>query len=291
MMQPVSQAISLQTARAYNLTYQSNYLNFSGFNMMTDGSISQFEGDLKSPYVGLDTHCNITPDYEAIKSDVLKADKEGFRFSLHAQGDAAVSKCVDIFSDCQRDSEGQLRHRHCITDLELTDPYDLERMGWLGITAEIYPQIPSLYNRNDKIDLIYSRIGPERSSHYWNRRKMATSKVNISCATDLPLLIPDIPESIFHACGGYFDDTESLNPENTLTTLELLRAWTYGGAYNLGVEQRLGSLEVGKLADFVVLDDDVLSVPMEIIRDIKVHATWLAEYGCIYQNTSKENKR
>ena len=282
MSQPVSKPLDLETALAFRTKYTSDYLKFSGFNRMTDGSISQFAGDLKKPYQGHDFCCSLPIQYDHIRTEVLKADSEGFRFSLHAQGDAAVAKCIDIFSECQRDSNGRLENRHCITDLELTDPYDLERMGWLGVVAEIYPQIPSLYTRVEKLEMINAKIGSDRGKNYWNRRKMADSNVVISCATDLPLLVDDIPESIFHACGAFFEDDVCFNPENAFTMLELLKAWTYGGAYNLGVESKLGSLEIGKLADITILDNDLLTVPYNAMKHVKVYETWQANKGCIY---------
>lgn len=85
-------------------------------------------------------------------------------------------------------------------------------MGKLGVIAEIYPQIQSIANRKDKLAMIEEKIGMDRGQYYWNRRKMADSNVLLSCGTDLPLLIDDIPESIYHQS----EDT-SLKVENHLT--------------------------------------------------------------------------
>ena len=58
------------------------------------------------------------------------------------------------------------------------------------------------------------------------------------------LMITDIPEAIFHGCGGYFPDgKEQYNVQNTITIAEMLKAWTYGGAYNIGMEDKIGTLE------------------------------------------------
>ena len=93
---------------------------------------------------------------------------------------------------------------------------------------------------------------------------MLDSGVVLSGATDLPLMITDIPEAIYHGCGGYFPEGgEPFNKENTITIPEMLKAWTRGGAYNLGMEEKLGTLEEGKLADIAVLDKNVFEVSME----------------------------
>ena len=63
-------------------------------------------------------------------------------------------KVLDIYDSCQKDENGKLINRHSITDLEFSDPTDLERMGKLGVIAEIYPQIQSIANRKDKLAMI-----------------------------------------------------------------------------------------------------------------------------------------
>lgn len=274
MSQPVGAPMNLEHGRNMRRMFHSSFVRFSGYNQMTDGSISQFEGEMKEPYLNSDTCCKKDIDWETLKADALAADAEDFRFSLHAQGDGAIGKTVDIFAQCKKDANGRLVNRHAITDLECSDPADLERMGRLGIIAEVYPQIMSLADRESKVAMICEKIGEARGTNYWNRRKMADFGVVISCGTDLPLLYDDIPESIYHSAGARFPEGgEPFNPENTLTVGELLKAWTRGGQYNLGQEETLGTLEAGKTADIAVLDRDIFHTPMEEIRDVKVSMT------------------
>ena len=221
-----------------------------------------------------DTICAMEIDWKQLEEDVIEADRKGFRFSLHCQGDGAIEKALDIFEKCKRDENGRVILRQAMTDLEFSDPKDLERMGKLGVTAEVYPQIQSIANRNDKLKMIKEKIGEERGRYYWNRRKMIDSGVTISCGTDLPLLIDDIPESIYHAVGGYFPEGgEPFNEENMLTRAELIKAWTYGGAYNLSKEERIGTLKEGKKADLVVMSGNLFETPIEEIRNLDVAMT------------------
>lgn len=277
MSQPVSTGIDLEYGRKMRERFQGDFVRFSGYNRMTDGSISQLCGDLKKPYAcAPDICCAQAIDYDLIEAETLAADAESFRFSLHAQGDAAIHKVLNIYEKCKRDPKGKLIHRHSITDLEFSDPEDLERMGRLGVLAEIYPQIQSISDRSGKLAMIEEKIGTDRGRYYWNRRKMADSGVLLSCATDLPLLIPDIPESFYHACGAWFPEGgESFNQENALTISEILLAWTKGGAYNLYCEETLGTLEAGKKADITVLDKDIFKVDLKDIRDVKVCLTFV----------------
>ena len=125
--------------------------------------------------------------------------------------------------------------------------------------SRIIFQIMSLDPADVLINNIKQTIGTERGKYYWNRRKMQDSGMNLSGATDLPLLLTSIPESIYYSCGGYMDGrAEAFQSENTLTVPELLKAWTIGGQKNLGMEEVLGTLEEGKLADITVFDRNLL---------------------------------
>ena len=219
MSQPVAEPFNLSYGKEMREKFKGEFVRFSGYNQMTDGSISELCGDLKKPYSCADTTCAQDIDWDLLANDTFKADAEGFRFSLHAQGDAAISKVLDIYDSCQKDENGKLINRHSITDLEFSDPTDLER---------------------------------------------------------IPLLIDDIPESIYHAVGGYFPEGgEPFNKQNMLTIPELLTAWSAGGAYNLYQEKELGTLEKGKKADIVVFDGNLFETAIEEIRSRKVEVTFL----------------
>lgn len=274
MSQPVGSPADLKNGAAMRSRFKGPFVQFSGFNRMTDGSISQCCADISEPYLCKDTKCAQDIDYKLIEEETLAADALGFRFSLHAQGDAAIRKVLDIYDKCSKTSDGKLVNRHAMTDLEFSNPKDLERMGRLGVIAEVYPQIPSFGSWERTIPMINSHIGESRGKYYWNRRKMIDSGVTVSCGTDLPLLIADIPASAYHACGGLFPEGgKPFNKKNTITIPELLKAWTINGQIDLYNEHRLGTLEAGKLADIAVLDADIFSTPIENMRSIKVCLT------------------
>ena len=274
MSQPVAKEMDLTYGEKMREMFKGDKVTFSGYNQMTDGSVSQYCADLKRPYENTDFCCRQDISWEKLASDTRKADERGFRFSLHAQGDAAIAKVLDIYKTCKKDDSGKMVNRQAITDLEFSDPKDLERMGKMGVVAEIYPQIQSIANRKDKTAMINEKIGEERGRYYWNRRKMADSGVVISCGTDLPLLIDDISQSVYHAVGGYFPEGgEPFNAENTLTLAELLKAWTYGGTYDLCKEDQLGTIEVNKKADLAALDGNIFETSLDDVRDLKVCMT------------------
>ena len=225
---------------------------------------------MKEPYLDADTRCALDIDWAEHERQVLEADAAGLRFSLHTQGDAAVAHALDIFEKCQRDDEGKVVLRQAMTDLEAADPADLERMAELGVVAEVYPLIQSIADRASKLAMIAEKIGPERGSHYWNRRKMLDSGVVLACGTDLPMTRDELGVGVYSACGGLFPEGgEPFNEQNMIGAGELLRAWCAGGAYDLEQDDVLGTLESGKLADIAVFDTDVTKIDPRDARDVR----------------------
>ena len=108
MSQPVAEPFNLSYGKEMREKFKGEFVRFSGYNQMTDGSISELCGDLKKPYSCADTTCAQDIDWDLLANDTFKADTEGFRFSLHAQGDAAISKVLDIYDSCQKDENGKL---------------------------------------------------------------------------------------------------------------------------------------------------------------------------------------
>lgn len=279
MSQPVGRAADLAYARTARDRFQGPFVRFSGFNRMTDRGLWCGLAEMIEPYEeGADAGAAgktvvEEPEWDLIARELAEVDAEGFRYSLHCQGDGAVRKTVALYRDLPRDERGRLARRHSITDLENSDPADLEAFGSIGGICEVYPQILTLDAREDCLSTMRRQIGETRLEHSWNRRGMVDAGCIVCCGTDLPLLTPHLGDSIYSACGGYFADGLPVNQGNTLTLAELLRAWTLGGAYDLEREDELGTLEPGKLADVCVLDADAFSVDPRDARSLGVALT------------------
>ena len=282
MSQPVGEPMNLPYAKRMMKQFTGDKIRFSGFNRMTDGTIADYHAELKTPYENRDFVCDQNIPWDEIEKDVLAADKEGFRWSLHAQGDGAVGKVAQIYNKCKME-HGKLVNRHSLTDMEFTAPEDLEKLGEMGVSAELYFQIMSLDPGSVLKENIKRTIGMERGKNYWNRRKMEDSGMNLCGATDLPLMITNVPESIYYSCGGYLDGVdEPFQTENTLSAVEILKAWTIGGQKNLGMEEKLGTLEEGKIADIAIFDRDLTTEDPKTVKDASVVLTIL-EGNIVYQ--------
>lgn len=273
MSQPVGEPMNLKYAKKMREMFTGEKIRFSGFNRMTDGTLASYRGELKEPYENKDFTCNFKIPWNEIEADVLTADSEGFRWTLHAQGDGAVGHIADIYGKCQMEN-GRLKNAHGLTDMEFTHPHDLERLGKMGAVGEVYFQIMSLDPANTLLENINQTIGKERGRRYWNRRKMEDAGIILCGATDLPLLITDVPAGIFYSSGGYMDGREEpFQKENTISVAEQLKAWTIGGQKNLGMEDILGTIEEGKIADFAVFDRNLLHTDIKTVRNAKVVMT------------------
>lgn len=272
MSQPVGKKMDLTYGKEMKKKYHSDFLRFSGYNQMTDGLIISEEADLVEPYEGKDYCCRKYIDYALLEEDVLKADREGLRFTLHSEGDGSFHKILQIYDKCKKEN-GKLKNRHGITDLELTGAVDEEKMAQLGVFGEIYTQVYKLDScENWKKD--YDEKLGGRRSRYMNYRSMADHGVILSGATDLPMLIPDIPEAIYYGCGTHAaDETEPVQPGNGLTIPEMLKTWTIGSQYAMEQEHILGTLESGKQADIVVFDRNLLKTDIKEIRKAHVLRT------------------
>lgn len=273
MSQPVGEPANIDFGKRMKKLFNSEFVRFSGFNQMTDGLILDKKGHLVDPYEGTDTVCEKDIDYETIEKEVLLADENDFRFTLHSEGDGAFRKILDILDKCKKNEDGTLKNRHGITDLELTMPEDEQRMAGLGAFGEIYAQVYELDTYEGYLQS-YEKVIGERQARYLNYRSLVNHGVRLCGATDLPLLLPSIPESIYYGCANYCRDKKKrINPENGLSISEMLDAWTINSQYAMEREDILGTLEEGKRADIVIFDADLFNTPIEKILKVNVKRT------------------
>lgn len=285
MSQPVGSAANIEFGLRMKDIFQGDYVRFSGFNQMTDGLILKLEGHLRQPYEGTDITCKKDIDYKRLEREVLEADKNGLRFTLHSEGDGAFHEILNIYDKCEH-VDGRLKNRHGITDLELTEPEDEKRMAAMGAFGEIYTQVYALDTYDGYVSA-YEKVIGKRQERYLNYRSLVENGVKLCGATDLPLLIPSIPESIFYGCANYGSDkSKRINPQNGLTIPEMIDAWTVNSQYAMGRENELGTLEAGKKADIVIFDRNLFTVPMQEMLNMQVKET-IVNGKKVYENTTR----
>jgi len=273
--QPVGEDADFAYGQRCRKLFDGDQVRFMGYNIMIDGDIESGDGDLLDEYLNHPgMHCGMDIDYESIEKNVMEADRQGFRCALHAEGDAAVRHCIDMFEKC-RVENGDRNARHAIVDMELIDPKDRKRLKALNISAIQYIQIMNCYgSRENYWDK--EILSEERQKTIWAYKSILEDKGRLCFGTDLPLDVPDIPLSIKYGAFRRFPDGTpegGYHPEEALTPAQILTCWSKNGQEANFEEDRLGTIEEGKLADIAVIDTDVFSGTLSEVEKAEVCMT------------------
>jgi predicted amidohydrolase YtcJ len=261
-----------QVERAIQLSKQFNKnkspdLRVVGIKIICDGVIDACTAALAEPYTS-NAHFEgpiWTP--EMLDPVVKKACDAGLQCALHAIGDQAVHNAVNVL-----EKHGKPGERHRIEHLELTAPEDAKRLGQLGITASIQPvhADPSILRAWPKL------LGPERLKRAFAYSDFADHGASLAIGSDSPTA-PYAPLSNLYVATTRKSaklphaKDDPVNANFKLELAQAVTAATYGTAYSCFAEDRVGSLEVGKMADFVVVD---MEWSGEELLKAKVKETW-----------------
>ncbi|KAL4063973.1 amidohydrolase family-domain-containing protein [Scleroderma yunnanense] len=251
-------------------------LNFRGVKLYADGALGSFGAALLEPYSDNPSTNGLMLTQPAVLADLVKRfHTDGWQVNIHCIGDRGNHIVLDIFEDVFSGSNiTEFRPR--IEHAQIMTLDDLERVGRLGV-------IPSVQPTHATSDMWYAeqRLGPDRiKGAYAYRTMIETSRTGVlPLGSDFPI------ESINPLLGFYAAVTrlsvsgqsphgvQGWYPDERLTRFQALKGMTLDAAYASFSESILGSLTVGKQADFVVLDRDIMTIPASEIPDTKVMAT------------------
>lgn len=264
----------LDQARMMRERYNSEKLQFAGVKNFLDGVPTTYTGYLLEPYADRpDTRGDTLIPKHVIQDWTVQADREGFRIRYHACGDAAVRLGLDCFEEAKRQN-GARDSRHTIEHIECIHPDDLGRFGELGVIASIQPE--HLASDTFAEHTYLSRLGPERSRLTWPIHSLQKAGAPLAFGSDYPVVCLDPITELYRAVTRLHNDGEpegGWNPQERISMADALRAYTSGAAYGNFREQDLGTLTAGKLADIVVLDQNLFAIAPERIRDTRVALT------------------
>jgi len=203
---------------------------------------------------------------------MMRADAANLQLCTHAIGDAGISAILDIYQDIET-AHGQRDRRWRIEHAQHMAARDFDRFAKLGVIASVQP-----YHAIDDGRWAEGRIGHDRSSRTYAFKSFLDHGARLALGTDWPVAPLDPMLTLYAATtratldgkhpGGWF-------PEQKLSAAEAITAYTMGSAYAEFQEHDKGSIEPGKLADFVLLNGDVLRIAPEKIRDVRVQKTWV----------------
>ena len=245
-----------------------DWLRIGSIKMFADGALGpqtawmleSFEG---SNGVGISTLSE--PD---MAESVRRANTAGLSCAIHAIGDRACRAVLDVY---EKVGSRELRNR--IEHVQLLHPQDYDRLGKLGIIASMQP----IHATSDM--LISDRYWGKRSAGAYAWRTQLAADAVLAFGSDCPVEKIDPLMGIHAAVTRRRADgspgPDGWYPEQRLTVEEAVRGFTSGAAYAAGMEDRLGSLTPGKLADFTVLDRDIFEIETMEILNTRVDATIL----------------
>lgn len=246
---------------------------YNGLKEFVDGIISTHTSIMLEPYTDLPD----APTYYELM-DLAEAERRivfyqglGINVQLHATGDGAVRESLNMYEKAVR-TNGKTRARLSVEHLDLTNPADYSRLGELGIIASVQPPHITLSDSLETNDYP-PVIGPERSKQMWSYKSFADHGAVLAFGTDYPVVYDSPMISLHRAVTRKFPDgkpEDGWNPEQRLSIEDSLIAYTLGGAKKFGKEDVVGTISVGKLADMVVVDKNLLQIDPDEILDAKV---------------------
>jgi hypothetical protein len=208
----------------------------------------------------------------AMQQRLRGADAAGLQICIHAIGDRAISMTLDMFTQIEK-TNGKRDRRWRIEHSQHMAAKDFVRYARLGVIASVQP-----YHAIDDGRWAETRIGPDRIKRTYAFRTFLDNGVRLAFGTDWSVAPLSPMWSVYAAVTRATLDDKNPGgwvPEQKLTVAEAIEAYTMGSAYAEFQEKEKGSITPGKLADFVLLSDDIFKIPQASIKNVKVEATFL----------------
>ncbi|MET3288905.1 UNVERIFIED_CONTAM: putative amidohydrolase YtcJ [Brevibacillus sp. OAP136] len=235
--------------------------------IFTDGSSSGPTIATREPYTSDPENFGILYFTQEKINEILgEAHRKGFQITAHAQGDRAI----EMVLNCIEESLGKYPrndHRHRIEHAGITTPDLLERMKKLGVVP--VPNPPFFYEFGDG----YVKNYGGRVNHMYPARDFIDNGIIAAGSSDCPVTHYNPLLGIHVAVNRKSGSGQAVGANQRITVLEAIKLYTWNGAYASFEENIKGSIEVGKLADLVVLSEPILDVAEDRIKEIQVDMT------------------
>ena len=240
-----------------------------GIKLFADGSIPGLTAALSEPYLDHpDNRGYLIIEQEELNEIVLRYHRAGFQIAIHANGDRCIETTINAYENALK-AVPRANHRHRIEHLPMANDEHLRRMAKLGIVTTFYTA--QIWGWGDRQREKF--LGPERAERLFPTRTALDLGIPFGLHGDCPVT-PIAPlHCLYTAVARETSSGHILGPAQRLDVHDALKALTIDGAY-LGFEEHIkGSIEVGKLADFVSLSESPYRVARTALKDLKVERT------------------
>jgi predicted amidohydrolase YtcJ len=255
-------------------TYGKDMYALRAVKLYSDGALGSRGAALIKPYSD-EPHSHGLLFFKQGEMDakMKKAMARGYQVNVHAIGDAGNHQILDIYQK-ELGATKSAAQRHRIEHAQVVAPADILRFKTLGIIPSMQPT----HATSDK-NMAESRVGPERIKGAYAWRSFLHQGSRIACGSDFPVEAPN-PFFGIHAAVTRQDASgqpiAGWYPNQAMSLKEAFRCFTLDAAYAGHAESSLGSLEPGKWADFIVIDQDLFKVSPYDIYKTGVLQTWVA---------------
>jgi len=239
--------------------------------LIADGSIQGFTGKLKWPgYCAGEDHGFLILDEDDIVTRMQPYHDAGFQFAIHTNGDGATEVALRAIGRVLARSP-RLDHRHRLEHCQMATRAMFRTMATLGVAVNLFSNHIFYWGDIHRT----KTMGPDKARRMDAARTALGEDVVISLHSDHPVTPVNPLFTMWCAVNRLTRSGHLLGAEERLTPLEALEAVTLGSAFLLHRDDEMGSIEVGKLADFTVLSENPLRVDPMTIKDIEVIDTVL----------------
>jgi hypothetical protein len=252
------------------------YLRLGALKSFADGSLGSGTAYFFEPYLNTPNNRGLLNDtmqpLSLMRDRMMKADAAGLQLLTHAIGDQAISIILDLYSDIVK-THGDADRRFRIEHAQHMAAKDFDRFAQLQVIASVQP-----YHAIDDGRWAESRIGHDRASRTYAFRTFLDHGVRLAFGTDWDVAPLNPMLGLYAAVTRATLDGKNPNgwfPEQKLTLPEAIEAYTMGSAYAEFQDQEKGSITPGKLADMVLVSDDLFTIDPLKIRDVKVLKTFV----------------
>jgi len=252
------------------------YLRIGALKAFADGSLGSGTAYFYEPFLNQGNNRGLLSDemhpISLMRDRYLKADAAGLQLCTHAIGDEGISTILDLYADVIR-ANGEKDRRLRIEHAQHMAAKDFDRFAQLHVIASVQP-----YHAIDDGRFAESHIGHDRASRTYAFRSFLDHGVRLAFGTDWEVAPLDPLLTVYAAVTRATLDGKNPNgwfPEQKLSVAEAIEAYTMGSAYAEFQENEKGSITTGKLADMVLVSEDIFSIAPEKIRDVQVLKTFV----------------
>lgn len=252
------------------------YLRIGAVKAYADGSLGSGTAYFYEPFLNQGNNRGLLSDemhpISLMRDRYMKADAAGLQICTHAIGDEGISTILDLYSEVIQ-AHGEADRRLRIEHAQHMAAKDFERFAQLHVIASVQP-----YHAIDDGRFAEAHIGHDRATRTYAFRTFLNHGVRLAFGTDWEVAPLDPLLTVYAAVTRATLDGKNPNgwfPEQKLSVAEAIEAYTMGSAYAEFQEKEKGSITPGKLADMVLLSDDIFSIVPEKIREVRVLKTFV----------------